>query len=110
MKTEEWIMRNIPNIDDISDLLGRDKDGKINTGSALFPILSRIFGRLLNNDPNVVLSEKSIRFRRKYIHKLIISIGSLFLNGKTLIKENIAELPTDRPIILLLTMVFWRTQ
>lgn len=99
MKAEEWIIRNIPNINDISDLLGRDKDGKINTGSALFSILSRFFGRLLNNAPNVVLSEKSIRFRRKYIHKLIISIGPLFLNGKTLIKENIAELPTDRPII-----------
>ena len=99
MKTEEWVMRNISNINDVSDLLGRDKDGRINTGSALFYILSRLFGRLLDNDPDVVLSEKSIRLRRKYIHKLIISIGPQFLNGKILIKENIAELPTDRPII-----------
>ena len=99
MNNEKWVMRNIPNINDISDLLGQDKDGNINTCSALFYILSRIFGRLLDNDPNMVLSEKSIRFRRKYLHGLIISLGSLFLNGKTLIKEKTAELPTDRPII-----------
>ena len=99
MKTEEWVMHNISNINDASDLLGRDKDGRINTGSALFYILARLFGRLLDNDPDVVLSEKSIRRRREYIHKLIISIGPQFLNGKILIKENIAELPTDRPII-----------
>ena len=99
MSNEKWIMRNIPNINGISDLLGQDKDGNINTGSVLFYILSRTFGRLLDNDPGIVLSSKSIRFRCKYLHGLIISLGPLFLNGKTLIKEKAAELPTNRPII-----------
>ena len=81
-------------------LLGQDNSGNINPASILFPLLTRLCGNLLSNDPDEVLSEKSIRRRQKYMYPLFQKLGPLFLNGKKLIRERIAPLPEgDRPLI-----------
>ena len=96
---EKWIINHLPNLESISDLLGEDKSGIVNGGSIFSYVLPRFFGKLLDNDPNVVLSKHGVDIRRKYIHNPILKMGPLFLSGKKLIKENVAELPNGRPII-----------
>ena len=96
---ESWVIEHIPNIENLTDLLGQDSNGITSDCSALFYFLPRLFGRLLKNDPKAVLSKNSILFRRKYIHNIILRIGPLFLNGKKLIREKLAPLPSGRPLI-----------
>ena len=96
---EKWIMNHLPNLESLSDLLGEDKNGIVNGGTAFSYVLPRIFGKLLDNDPNAVLSKRGVNIRRRYIHNPILKMAPLFLNGKKLIKENVAELPNGRSII-----------
>ncbi len=98
-RNESWIINHVPNIEGITDLLGQDHNGIASDCSILFYLLPRLFGRLLKNDPKDVLSKNSILFRRRYIHNIILRIGPLFLNGKKLIREKMAPLPSGRPLI-----------
>ena len=86
---ESWIINHVPNIEGITDLLGQNCNGVASDCSILFYLLPKLYGRLLKNDPNDVLSKNSILFRRKYIHNIILRIGPLFLSGKKLIRERI---------------------
>ncbi len=97
-KHEKWVMENIPNIGDISDLLGRDKSGKVNKGSPLFFVMSKLFGKQLASKIDIV-SNDAIKLRQKYAYRFFRALSPLYLNGKKLIKEKIEELPKDRPII-----------
>lgn len=96
---ESWIINHVPNIEGITDLLGQNCNGVASDCSILFYLLPKLYGRLLKNDPKDVLSKNSILFRRKYIHNIILRIGPLFLNGKKLIREKMAPLPSGRPLI-----------
>lgn len=98
-KNLEWALKHVPNVTSPSDILGADQDGNVNDGSPWFYIMPRIGGHLLSNDPEKVLSKRSINFRSKYIHKIIIGASSLFLNGKKLTIIKKAPLPEGRPII-----------
>lgn len=93
------IIKKIPNLTSESDLLGQDKNGNLNDGSFLFCIMVKLCGRLLSNDPNETLSKRSVKFRKKYIHKLLIKICPLFLNGKKFHLVKTSPIPMDRPII-----------
>lgn len=96
---QDWATKNIPNIESLVDLTGIDKDGQIQDCSALSLIMMRICKRLLENDPNKVISKRSIDFRKKYIHKLIIKNNKLFLNGNKLHIERLSPVPNNRSII-----------
>ncbi len=97
-KNYKWVMEHVPNVTDISDLVGRKKDGEINESSLLFLLLCRMFKHQLKSDDDIV-KDYSIRIRQVFIYRLLQILGSVFLNRKKLIKETILPLPKDRPII-----------
>lgn len=89
----------VPNLTSEADLLGQDKEGIVNDGSFLFNFMVRLCGRLLDNDPKKVLSMRSINFRTKYIHNLLIKVCPAFLNGKKFHLIKSSPIPKDRPVI-----------
>ncbi len=84
---------------DLADMLGRDERGLLHRGGALFYFLPHMWGHLMNNDPDKVLSRRSIRLRSGLIHQAILKVGHHCLGGKKLAIERREPLPTDRPII-----------
>lgn len=84
---------------DLEGMLGKDKRGLLHRSGALFYFLPHIMGHLMHNDPDQVLSRRSIRFRSGLPHHLIMTFGRLFLGGKKLSIERRESLPTGRPII-----------
>lgn len=97
-KEIEWVMKTVPNINDISDLVGRDKDGNLIESSILFKTRCKRHGKELSLNKEIY-SPKQIKRRQKYIYKLFQLIGPVFLHGMKVKRVNISELPNDRPII-----------
>lgn len=96
---KEAILKRVPNIGGIEDILGQDKEGNMPEPSKLFYVLPYVFGRLLENDPDKVISERSVKFRQKYLYQPIFDQAEKDLNGKTLIRDTMAPVPTDRRVI-----------
>lgn len=94
----EKLLKCVPNINGIEDLLGEKNPGEINKVTPLFYILPRLYGRLLDNDPRKTLSRRSILFRQKCFCGIIRKGGDVFLGGKELIIEknllSSKEIPT----------------
>lgn len=67
-------------INDISDLIGDDEPSK------LFPILIKLFGHLLENDPNKSLSDSSM-IARKYANYLLRVVGPFMLKRKQVFED-----------------------
>ena len=97
-KEIKWVMENVPNINDISDLVGTEKNGKLIESSNLFLSRCRKHGKelSLNKEP---FSPKQIKRKHKLIYKLFQLIGPIFLHGMKVKRVNIAALPNNRPII-----------
>lgn len=93
------VIKRIPNINGIEDLLGQDRNGKVSEPSPWFYILPYTLGKVLNNDPNKVLNKRGIVFRNKVMHHLLMKLAPMDLHGKKLVIEDKAALPTGRPII-----------
>lgn len=83
----------------LADMLGRNEHGLLHRGGALFYFLPHLWGHLMDNDPDKVLSKRSIRFRSGVLHRLIMKFGHLYLGDKKLAIERQEPLPSDRPII-----------
>lgn len=97
-KHDKWVMKHVPSVADISDLVGRNKDGKVNESSFLFLLLCRLFKHQLESN-NDIVKNYSIRLRKVFIYKVLQILGPIFLSQKKLIRETIVQLPKDRPII-----------
>lgn len=97
-KNNKWVMKHVPNVTDISDLVGRKENGEINESSFWFLLLCRLFKHQLESDNNTVKNH-SIRLRKVLIYRILKLLGPFFLNHKKLIRETIIPLPKDRPII-----------
>ena len=102
-RIEQWnydrIIRHVPNITGIVDLLGEKKSGQANRSTILLYILPHLYGRLLENDPDRVLSQRSINFRQKYLCNTLRKNAQVLLRNKTLIIEK-NLMPSDgKPVI-----------
>ena len=62
----KWVMKNVSNINDISDLVGRNKDGELIESSLLFLLLCRTFKNQMKLTADIV-SDRSISLRQKII-------------------------------------------
>lgn len=96
-KNYEWVLKNVPNVNEISDLVGKNEHDELIESSLLFIILCRVFKKQLNveNKP----SSRIIYIKQKYVYKVFMALGSLFLNGKKISRVTIADLPNNRPLI-----------
>ena len=93
------VLEEIPNIEFIEDLLGKDKFGIVVPPSDKFKENIKRVGHLLENDPEKVTSKFSIWFRKKFIYKMALDNCPKDLGDKELIKVKEAEIPKDRPLI-----------
>ena len=93
------LLKCVPNITGIEDILGEKNPGEINKATILFHILPRLYGRLLDNDPRKTLSRRSISFRQKCFCGIIRKGGGVFLGDKELIIEKNFLSPKEVPTI-----------
>ena len=63
-----WVMKHVPNVTGISDLVGRTKDGEVNESSFLFLVLSRLFKFQLESNKDIV-KNYSIRLRKVFTER-----------------------------------------
>ncbi len=97
-RNKERILDALPDVN-IADMLGKNSEGTVNRGSKLFYLLPHIAGRLMDNDPDKVLSRLTIKIRRDFVYPLVLVFGKYFLGGTKQIFEKQEPLPKGRPLI-----------
>lgn len=91
----------VPNLTGIEDILGQDKDGVISVPTDQLKKNIKLMGHLLENDPEKVVSKKSIWIRKNIMHKLIIDNCEKDLHGKKHQMVKKSEINTDGPVIFM---------
>lgn len=80
-------------------MLGKNAQGLLHRGSALFYFLPHMWGHLMDNDPDKVLSKRSIRIRSGLLHDIVLGLGRIYMGNKKIYVERKEPLPEGRPII-----------
>jgi len=92
------ILKRVPSASSIADLLGENQNREINTPCFFTYILPFIYGRLFDNEPSKVLSQRSIKFRQKVLFNSLRK-GATMLLSKELVVDKKVERKTDVPVI-----------
>lgn len=102
-KNFEWVLKNVPNVNEISDLVGETKEGAIHECSLLFLILCRFFKNSLGEKSYCT---SQLIHSKKPIYRLFKALSPLFLNGKKIVNVRLDNIPENRPIIFASTHSF----
>lgn len=95
----KMIIKKVPTASSMADILGEDELGSTSKSSLLTFVTPFIYGRLFDNDPNKVLSKRSINFRQRIICNPLRKAGHLLLTNKELIVDKKVKAPENAPVI-----------